>query len=251
MRALGLVILGLVAGCAGGDDAPIRGAGGGGGGVGDPPDADLTSSDATSAATLTGEVCVIEDWRAPFACPAIALARGVEVTELATGGMTTTSDNTGAFRLDVIESGGATLRVGGDGGDLLVSTQSIFAAAASPVEAPAVDEGLWDTTLANLVETQTQGAGVVYVVNPTGPVAGARLTFTTGVPAGARTYYDDGADGFDLNAVATDTGGRVLLLDVQSAGVRVTLDDGRTATAQLDTGSLEIGIAVITLPVAP
>jgi len=251
MRVLGLVVMALGAGCAGGDDTPFHGAGGGGHGTtGDAPDAGPDETDAGVTSTLTGQVCVILDWSDPFACADIGLSHQVQVADLATGGAVTSTDDDGRFTLP-LTTAGATIRVGGETGDLLVSTQSVQLAASSPVKAPVVDEGLWDATLATLLETQTEGAGVVYVVDPGGPVVGATIAFTTGVPLNARKYYDDGAGGFDANATVTGADGSALFLDIQNAGIRAITEDGRTGSVFLNTGSLELGIAVISLPAAP
>lgn len=247
MRASVLVVVVLGACSGDGGDWPWHGAGGGGGETVDGPDAGPAPGDGAEASAMTGRVCVIQAWDAPFDCADIGLAHDVLVEDLATGGAATTSDGDGAFVLDLVGTSG-TIRVGGDDGDLLIATRSVQAIADNPVDAPVVDAALWETTLANLLETQTAGAGVVYVVDANGPVAGAVVQFTTGVPGDARRYYDDGAGGFDASALATGTDGAALMLDVTSGGVRATAEDGRVGTATLPTATLELGIAVITLP---
>lgn len=249
MRRFALLVVFLGVGCEAGEAPPYHGAGGGGHtSTGDAPDADPFAPDAEVSRTLTGTVCVIQSWDTAASCPPIALAQDVLIADLATGGATTRSDNAGAFSFDLLDGSGAVIQTGGEGPDLLTSTQSVVSAADSPVEVPAIDEGLWNATLANLLETQTAGAGVIYVVDPNGPVSNAMITFTSSVPDTARVYYDDGIGGFDPAAMLTGPDGVALVLDVQSVGVRATADDSRTATAQLPTAALEVGVVVITLP---
>jgi hypothetical protein len=250
MRSLAwLLALALVfAGCAPAEEPyPIRPPGSGGSpghGGGDP---DAAPPDGDAAPELTGRICVVLDLTRPFACPAVAARQDVRV-EVA-GGDATRSDAAGEFALPA-PAGPVVLRVADEAGDGLVTTLVRVDAAAAPVDAPAVDDVLWEATLAALQETQTLGALLVYVVDDTGaPVGGARVAHA-GAPVEAGWYGDDGAGGFvlgDADGATTGPDGVVLVLDAPG-GVLGAREGERTATATLATADGAIGLGVIELP---
>jgi hypothetical protein len=230
----------VAAGCVAKDDRPLQGGGGhGGSGTGASPDASVAQGDGGSE--ITGTVCVVTDLRSPFACPAVASAQNVVVAEV--GGNSTVSDAAGDFTLDT-NSSAPLLELGSSPGDGLLTTR--FVAQSSPVDAPVIDETTWENALVTLNTTQTTGAMLIYVIDTSGPVSGATVSFAGTAQQGARIYYDDGAGGFDPNAVATGAGGLALVLDVGAAEMRA--DQGtKTASANVPTVNGGVGVTVLTL----
>ncbi len=242
-----VVVAVLLTGCPAEDDYPYRPPGHGGNTMnGDPPDAAPGTADAAVPGELTGRVCVVQDFSAPFDCANVPLARDVEIVDVETG-LSTVSGSDASFAID-LDAAEVVLLLGNANDDLLMPTLSVQDTGDSPVDVPVVEEALWSDTLIALLETQSTGAGVVFVVDANGPVPGATVAITGGGQPAARLYYDDGAGGFDASATVTDLDGAALLLDVTSTGVTATADDGRSAGAILPTASLAVGVVVITLP---
>lgn len=233
-----------VAACGSEDPWPIHppGGGGGTGGGGDDDGVDAGGPDGGGGGAVSGQVCVVTQFDAPFACANILASHNVLVEVV--GGGSDVSDSAGNFSIATTTSP-VTLQVGSEAGEGLMTTR-FASAATSGAKAPAVDEMLWGDMLTALLENQDSGAGLVYVVDSTGaPVAGVDVSTTAS--AASRAYYDDGTGAFDPNATTTGADGILVVLDTLPFSATATLDT-RVATAAVDAPNLGVGVAVITLP---
>lgn len=221
---------------------PNRPGGGGGPGGNEPPPDAAPADAAAGGGVLAGHVCVVVDLGNPLACPTTPQMSNVVVQA---GDVQDISDSAGDFTLD-LPTATATLRLGADPADTILTTEVRVTVTAEPVDVPAVLEASFDDALLTISEFLTTGAMLVYVRDGGVPVAGATVALDA-APQGARLYYDDGAGGFVPDAAATGADGAALVLDTTASTVTVTSGD-RSASAQVPAPVGGVGVAIIELP---
>ncbi|MEZ4404854.1 MAG: hypothetical protein R3B06_33010 [Kofleriaceae bacterium] len=227
MRSIWCVAMLLTAAaCGAGDDSwVVRPPGGGGGGVGGrvdaaPPDADR----GDAGAGLTGQVCVVSEFRTPDACPDVAAARGVTVRRLgdATGAI---SDGAGGFTLDLTDAV-VVLEVGA-GAPTLIPALVPVRNDGTRVAAPVATEAAWLELVAatGTVHASGTGAVVVYIDDADGTRAEAA---ELDPPAAAATgaFYDR-ASGAWVPAGGTGPAGVAVLVELPPGSYTLT---GRDVT---------------------
>jgi hypothetical protein len=184
---------------------------------------------------MSGRLCSVVDVRVPLACPATDLT-GIDLTA---GTATATTDDTGAFTLELAAD--ADVVIGAVGGDDPVRA-ALFASEMwrddDQVRAPIVKLTGWDPLLATIGAIEPDGTASIalYIEDQNGPIAGAEVLPPDGSQA---PFYDNGAaDAWDQGGL-TSGFGAALIFAVPSLASSVQL-----------VVAVDAGAFTVTVPVA-
>ncbi|HVV83286.1 MAG TPA: hypothetical protein VHE35_09410 [Kofleriaceae bacterium] len=210
LAALGAV---AAAGCSGSEDDWVVRPPGGGPGGGTHPDGG-TSVDASSGGN--GRLCVVDDLRAPDACPATADVAGVRVR--VEDGPTVTTDANGRFDLSLAQA--AIVDVGETTATLVPGVSRVEPGGPIAVRAMHV-EPFDDLLLAVGGPPLTQGAIAIYVEEQAGGPA-QDVSFDQLGGATFPVLYDAGGATSWQTDAGTGAAGVALMLDVPAGSYTLT-----------------------------
>jgi hypothetical protein len=209
-------------GCAG-DEPPPAGGGGGGATGGGGGRADGGAGRGDAGGELRGTLCAGLDLRDPLECPAADLD-GISVAALGRSAATT-SDESGAFALDLAADADHLLAIGEES----AATRDAIAWTGDwrtddGLLLPTVSQADWDelTNLLSAVEPDGLASIALYIVDESGPVSGALVIPPDGTSQ--PPYYDGSSpsawDQFDL----TGPFGAALLFEVPAVSSSVQVE---------------------------
>lgn len=237
------------------DFPPLRegGAAGGttGGGTGGTTgDAGIVdSADSDGGVPITGQVCLVQDLRAPTLNCDTTKAGGLKVTlgtlgasDAGTGTVvgTTTTGPDGRFTI-LAPRGPATWHVTG-----VAITTSVMLYGTENTIPVILAERYLDLRQSNRMEQgdELHGDAVIRVVRGAAPVTGISATVTPA--ADSETLYDSANSATDWNPLATQTGGIVWIPDAQLGAAQITLRTTDATTSTVDTAIESQSITFVT-----